>query len=73
MPRHLVICLIILMISSFLFSGCATAPTKESGVDLNWEFIEIPGYPVRACLQSADVYKLKKALRECEQKSGQSR
>jgi hypothetical protein len=74
MPKPLMICLIILLTSSLiLFVGCASSPEKGSSFDGTWEFIAIPGYPVRACLNEKDVIKLKTVLNQCGAQDGKSR
>ena len=47
--------------------GCQ-APQPKATFDADWEFIVIPGYPVRACLGEDKVIELKKVLNRCEVK-----
>lgn len=49
-----------------LSSGCVTAPPPATSFDGRWEFVEIPGNPVKACLKESDIYELRELLIRCE-------
>ncbi len=55
------------VISSMIFlilgSGCAAPVTK---FDANWEIVQIPGNPPKACLPEKDVLELREILIRCE-------
>lgn len=34
--------------------------------DADWEYLAVPGYPVKACLVQEDVVKLKRILNQCK-------
>lgn len=48
--------------------ACASKPVAEP-VNVKWEFLDVPGYELRACLYEKDVEKLREALIRCEGKN----
>lgn len=66
MLRNLMLLLAIILISSLIMSaGCVSAPSRTD-FDDKFEFIKVPGEPVKSCLTEDEVINLKWILNSCE-------
>lgn len=56
---------IFLILSLLAGGGCASKPVTTA-FDGQWEFVDRPGQPLKACLGEKDVAKLRELLIRCK-------